>query len=204
MRSTELYLPPAAYCMTELTYSSVLSRDRRMAALVARYGEFDPTSQSPFQAIVRAVVCQQISTKAANTIRGRLAQTVGTLPSDFRQADSDLLRSVGLPGRKAAALLTAATAAHEGLFDSLGTLPDEGALEQLTRLAGVGPWTAEMVLIFGLGRPDVWPTSDAGLCMAVRSTYGADDRATLDAVGTRFKPFRSWAARYLWASLENA
>ena len=60
-----------------------------------------------------------------------------------------------------------------------------------------------MVLIFGLGRQDVWPTSDAGLRTAVRSSYGSDDPANLHEIGARFRPFRSWAARYLWASLEN-
>ena len=174
-----------------------------MADLIARYGQMKHPSQSPFQALMRAIVAQQISTKAANAIRARIELEIGTNARDFSHVNLERLRSLGLPRRKAASLLAASSPGMAGRLSNLVRIRDHEARSQLLKLPGVGPWTAEMVLIFGLGRQDVWPLGDAGLITSARITYGATGEQKFEELGDRFRPFRSWAARYLWKSLEN-
>lgn len=174
-----------------------------MAALIAQYGRLKYPSQRPFQALMRAIVAQQISTKAANTIRARIELEIGTNPRDFSHVSVQRLRSFGLPRRRATSLLAASSAGMAGRLSKLVKMSDREARSQILELPGVGPWTAEMVLIFGLGRQDIWPLGDAGLVNAAKTTYGTTGEQSLEQLGDKFRPFRSWAARYLWKSLEN-
>lgn len=86
----------------------------------------------------------------------------------------------------------------------MADLNDEDAVQALIRLKGVGRWTAEMILVFSLGREDVWPVDDAGLLKAANRLYGVQGVNEFITLGERFKPFRTHAAWYLWASLDNS
>mgnify|MGYP003433067242 CR=1 FL=1 len=117
-------------------------------------------------------------------------------------APLDLLRQAGLSRAKALALKDLAAKAEEGLLDGLDRLEDEAVVERLTRVRGVGLWTAEMFLMFGLGRPDVWPVRDLGLRRAAARLFGVAP-AALPAFGEAFRPYRSHLAWYLWRSLSS-
>jgi DNA-3-methyladenine glycosylase II len=97
-----------------------------------------------------------------------------------------------------------ASLAIAGEFADLEERPDLDVIARLRSIKGIGPWTAQMFLIFSLARPDVWPTSDAGLKAAASRLYGATSKASVEQLGFRFRPKRSLAALYLWRSLENA
>lgn len=175
-----------------------------MHSLVLRYGELTLKRRSPFVALSRSIVAQQISTKAADTIRRRLAQRFGSTPELYATASIPALRSLGLSRAKAKCLREVAALTLAGEFDELEQLRDESAIARLRTIRGIGPWTAEMFLIFCLGRQDVWPIADAGLRAAAGRLYGANSRSSVEQLGVRFRPKRSVAALYLWKSLENS
>lgn len=175
-----------------------------MQSLIDRYGKLRLKRRPAFVALSRSIVAQQISTKAADTIRRRLEAHFGRSASSFVTAEISTLRRFGISEAKANCLLRVASHAVAGNFDDLDSLPDEVVIERLRTIKGIGPWTAEMFLIFSLARPDVWPVSDTGLRAAVRRLYGTEALTAVRRVGARFAPQRSVAALYLWRSLENS
>ena len=179
----------------------VLGRDPEMAALVRRHGPAPIGGRPLLLALVRAVAAQQLSTSAAATILGRVEGRIGLEPGALAAARSDRLRRCGLSAAKARTVREVARRALAGELDALPALGDEEVRERLLAIRGVGPWTVQMVMIFALGRPDVWPTGDAGVQRAALRVYGAP-REALEALGERFRPWRSHAAWYLWRSLE--
>lgn len=181
----------------------VLRADTRMAELMAKYGSLMLRRRSGFLTLCRSVIAQQISTKAADTIRQKLHERWGADPHVLARASSDDIQLCGLSARKAACLRDVATRAVAGEFDKLAELSDNQVTERLTNIKGVGPWTAEMFLIFGLARSNVWPVRDAGLQAAARNVYGFETLEEIELLGSRFVPSRSLAALYLWRSLEN-
>jgi DNA-3-methyladenine glycosylase II len=174
-----------------------------MAELIQRYGSISLRPRPPFIALSRSVIAQQISTRAADTIRERFIRSFGNEPSQVAQASLEQLRALGLTSAKGRCLQRIAERASNGDFDALELLSDEDVARRLTETTGVGPWTANMFLIFGLGRADIWPTSDAGLKAAARRLYSVKSDTALVKLGSRFAPYRSYAAAYLWKSLEN-
>lgn len=177
--------------------------DPTMDALVRRYRGFPRAPQGLYPALVRAIISQQISNKAASTIRAGLRQRIGLEPLQLIAASTDDLRSCGLPQRKLAALQQVARLEIAGELKALDEGSDASLVRELTALPGIGAWTAEMVLIFGLHRPDVWPTSDHGLRTAVHKLYHVSSLTEVTNLGERFRPWRSYAAWYFWRSLEN-
>ncbi|MFQ5550127.1 MAG: DNA-3-methyladenine glycosylase family protein, partial [Gemmatimonadales bacterium] len=109
---------------------------------------------------------------------------------------------VGLSEAKAIAIKRVAHAKIDGLFDRLKGKTDEQIRELLVAIKGIGPWTVDMVLMFGLARRDVWPIGDGGIQRAAREQYAVAPGPELDELGDRFRPYRSYAAWYLWRSLE--
>lgn len=183
--------------------SGAWTADAVMRALIRRYGNLRLKPRAPFAVLGRSIVAQQISTKAADTIRQRLSQRFGSGPEQFASARVATLRRFGLSQAKAACLREVASLALAGEFNELERLPDAEVTERLRSIKGIGPWTAEMFLIFSLARQDVWPTTDAGLRSAAGHLYGANSKPSLEQLGLRFRPKRSVAALYLWRSLEN-
>jgi DNA-3-methyladenine glycosylase II len=162
--------------------------------------------------LVRAIVGQQLSSKAAATIFGRLRGLFpdGEITAAGLQAlDDATLRGVGLSSQKLTYLRDLSARIAEGRLrlDDLDELPDEQVIERLTVVKGFGRWTAEMFLMFRLQRPDVLPVGDLGICTAVQRIYRLRQRPKPDRltkIGEAWRPYRSIACWYLWESLKKS
>jgi DNA-3-methyladenine glycosylase II len=165
-----------------------------------------------YGALLRAIVGQQLSVKAARTIYERfIALFDGRTPTpeELLEVHTDTLRAAGLSGAKAKYVRSLAERMISGdlELDRLDELSDERVTAALVAVKGLGQWTADMFLIFHLGRPDVLPVGDLGVRRAVERLYGLEalpSAAELEALGERWRPYRSLASLYLWASLDNA
>jgi 3-methyladenine DNA glycosylase/8-oxoguanine DNA glycosylase len=163
---------------------------------------------SGFWYLARAILRQQISGHAARAIDDRLHARFGPVlkPEHFLAASDEELRSLGLSRQKAGYLRDLSAHARNGLpFARLTRLADERVIETLTRVKGVGRWTAEMYLMFRLGRPDVLPVDDYGIRKAMQLAYGWRSLPKPDRMrrtAEAWRPFRSAACWYLWRSLE--
>ena len=180
--------------------------DPVLAAFHRRHGpapfQPNPVPERPlFQVLAESIVAQQLSAKAAATLTERLWRRVPPEAEASAGLPLEAFRQVGLSRAKALALKDLAEKALQGLLEGLHHLPDEGVKARLQEVRGVGPWTAEMVLMFGLGRPDVWPVGDLGVQKAARALFGVA-REDLPRFGEAFRPYRSHLAWYLWRSLE--
>lgn len=190
--------------------------DPRLAEVIAAVGPPTLTLRpdETLPALLRSIVYQQLSGKAASTIHGRVLSAFG----DGRQPDAhalaaaedDALRACGLSRAKVAAVRDLVGRQLEGslpLRETLLQLDDVDVVRTLTAVRGVGPWTAQMVLMFNLGRPDVWPSADLGVQEGYRLVSGAEERPTareLATEGERYRPWRSVAAWYLWRAVDLA
>jgi len=198
-----------------LTVTKSLARDAEahlsrscpiMASLVMRHGgcSLGTIETEPFPTLVNAIIGQHLSAKAARTIRGRFnklavpfnAQQVALIPHSS-------LRSIGISAAKAGYILgIASRIASEGLdLNDLCEKADNDVISSLCDLPGVGRWTAEMFLIFGLKRPDVLSLGDAGLQRAGRMLFGPSKK--LEAISETWRPYRSIASWYLWRALDE-
>jgi DNA-3-methyladenine glycosylase II len=190
-----------------------LRLDLQLGKLIQSY-QLKPLRQPEtidiFSDLVGSIISQQLSVKAADAIEKRVLAALppeGLTPTTILTADQETLRSCGLSYAKIKYIRSAADAVLSGLvnFDNLGSLPDEEVIQELVQISGVGRWTAEMLLIFSLERPDVFSVGDLGLRNAVARLYGLDreDRGAISLLAEAWSPYRSLASRYLWASLEN-
>lgn len=201
--------------MLDLTQATKhLSRaDPVMRAIMKSVGpcELRPgTRGDHFTTLARAIVGQQLSTKAAETIWKRVLALHGNgrhiRPADLLALSDTALRGAGMSNAKVAYVkdLAAKVASEELKLNRLSRLSDEDIVDALTSIKGIGRWTVEMFLIFKLGRPDVWPIGDLGIRNAVVRAYGIDPtKANLVAVGEPWRPWRSVASWYLWRTLAN-
>jgi DNA-3-methyladenine glycosylase II len=196
--------------------------DPTMAALIGRLGKIDLATRlrrrkeerpgDAYGALLRAIVGQQLSTKAARTIYGRVLELFdgGTpSPEQLLEADESDLRGAGLSGRKVEYIRDLASHVIEGELelDRLDQLGDEEVIEEIVAVRGLGVWTAEMFLMFHLERPDVLSGGDLGIRKAVQIEYGLDEMpapAQVLEIGEPWRPHRSLASLYLWESLANA
>jgi DNA-3-methyladenine glycosylase II len=164
----------------------------------------------PFKALIRAIVGQQLSAKAAATIFSRFEALFDAFPTppQVLAVPDDRLRGVGLSSQKLGYLRDLCRRIVEGELplDVLDRMDDEAVIEKLTQVKGIGRWTAEMFLIFRLQRPDVLPVGDLGIVRAVQRAYKlrkAPSPDRLTRIGEVWRPYRSVACWYLWASLNN-
>jgi DNA-3-methyladenine glycosylase II len=183
--------------------------DPLMARLVDTHGSPGLKLRGePFFTLTRAIVGQQISVKAAQSVWDRLVLAVGDIaPDRFLQLGTQGLGGLGLSGRKVEYLLDLASHFERDplLGTQLALLDDEDAIERLTQIRGIGRWTAEMALIFSLGRPNVLPLADLGLLKAIRLHYCEGDTLDARTAGTlanAWVPWRSAATWLLWRSLD--
>ncbi|MPY68303.1 DNA-3-methyladenine glycosylase 2 family protein [Deinococcus sp. SDU3-2] len=178
-----------------------LVRDPVLGGVIATLGPLAPLTPTPdpFGTLIRSVIGQQLSVTAADRIAERVGTALGEVtPGALGAAAPGSLRALGLSWAKVRTVQALAGAAQSGQVDfaHLGTLPDEAVIAALTPLPGIGRWTAEMFLIFGLARPDVFSHGDLILRQGVgRLAPGADARAVVKA----WSPWRTLAARALWA-----
>jgi DNA-3-methyladenine glycosylase II len=165
-----------------------------------------------YGALVRSIVGQQLSTKAARAIYGRLEEHFGgrtPTPSQLLAEDPDALRAAaGLSRRKVEYLRDLAARVEDGRLElsRLTDLADEQVLAELVGVKGLGPWTAHMFLIFHLERPDVLPVGDLGTRAAVKRAYDLEELPTaaeLERIAEPWRPHRTLAALYLWRSLDG-
>jgi DNA-3-methyladenine glycosylase II len=182
-----------------------------MAALIARYPDAILGNRGdPFQTLARAIVGQQISVKAADSIWARFAALAGTVaPERIVTRELDALAACGLSRRKAEYLRDLAGHFVDARIEPARwkKMEDEAVIAELVDVRGIGRWTAEMFLIFNLRRPDVWPVDDIGLQKAVALHYLGGERPTpkiLRQHGERHAPWRTVATWYLWRSLDPA
>ncbi|MBY0563326.1 MAG: hypothetical protein K2P58_03985 [Hyphomonadaceae bacterium] len=187
---------------------------KRFARVVANHEPF-PTkggrSKDPYRALVRAVVYQQLSGKAAATIHGRVLALFPDKdhpePEDLLSAPDERLRAAGLSRQKTAALKDIAQKRIDGIIPparALTRLSDNEIIERLTAARGVGRWTVEMYLIFSLNRPDVLPIDDLGVRKGAEKLYKRSfTPKELGAYGERWGPWRSAAAWHLWRLMDT-
>ena len=191
--------------------------DPRMAALVDADPELDPEAwmdrvpSDLWGALVLQVIGQQLSLAAAAAILTRLNALQGDrmpTPAELLATDAETLRGIGMSRAKAVYLHDLAARLEDGRLDldRLRTLDDDAARSELTQVKGVGRFTADGVLMLALRRPDVWPAADLALRRSVERTWGLDPPASVeqvDALGERFRPWRTLAAAYLYSSVES-
>jgi DNA-3-methyladenine glycosylase II len=193
------------------------SVDHVLRRLIDERGPIDPETDRrgsrphAYEALARAIVGQQLSTKAAASIWGRITELFGEetpSPQHLIEADGQTLRDAGLSWSKVGFLKDLAERVADGRLDldRLSELSDEDVVATLTEIKGVGRWTAEMFLIFHLARPDVISTGDLGIRRAAQVAYGLDDLpgpAELERIAEPWRPHRTLACLYLWRSLDN-
>ncbi len=180
--------------------------DPALGALITRVGtiRLSPPSD-PFVALVRSIVGQQLSERAARAIFGKLSTTLDITPEALASADEAVLREVGLSHQKASYVKGIARRFLIGDFDSdrLEALADEDAMSELMRLRGVGPWSAQMFLMFALARPDVLAVDDLGVRAQAGEMMSLGRPASRDELIERaeaWRPHRSAASFYLMAA----
>jgi DNA-3-methyladenine glycosylase II len=181
--------------------------DPELRTLTERYaGERLVPRGDLFHTLARSIVGQQISVKAAQTIWGRFLGVVGPLTRDtVLNAETDALRGAGLSARKVEYLRHVADSLPDLLATPWDTLSDEEAIRRFSELRGVGRWTAEMLLIFHLERPDVLPLGDVGLLRGAALLVGAEGKLSPSEVhrmGEAWRPYRSVATWLLWRALD--
>jgi DNA-3-methyladenine glycosylase II len=205
--------------MSAATRRKLAAADPTMAALIERVGKIDIATRlkrrseerpaDPYGALLRAIVGQQLSTKAARTIYGRVLELFDgqtPTPEQLLEASEKDLRGAGLSGRKVEYIrdLAAHVISGELELDRFDKLSDEEVIEEIVAVRGLGQWTAEMFLLFHLERPDVLSGGDLGIRKAVQIEYGLEEMPTPERVleiGEPWRPNRSLASLYLWESL---
>lgn len=190
--------------------------DPRMAALIARSTRYNLKLNGlvrPFDALAESIAYQQLSGKAAATIWGRVRALYGKRkyldPRAVLETPDEKLRAAGLSRSKVAALKDLAAKTIDGTVPTvraLAKMTDEEIIERLIQVRGIGRWTVEMLLLFDLGRPDVWPIHDYGVQKGFAKTFGKRKLPTPKQLlkhGKKFAPHRSVAAWYFWRALDN-
>ena len=192
---------------------ALMRRDPRLAPVIRKYKNrslVDAPNLDPFPALVRTITAQQISTKAASTIYGRLIGHMpdGTTPDALLALTDDQFRQAGLSRQKIGYLRDLAAKVKSGELPvaSLHELDDAAVIEAIVKVKGLGRWSAEMFLMFRLRRPDVLPVGDLGIVTAIQRLYGLRKKpnaARIMKIGEAWRPYRTVACWYLWRSLEN-
>jgi DNA-3-methyladenine glycosylase II len=185
----------------------LLRDDPDLGPLVDEHGEVvvEP-HEDPFERLVVSIVRQQVSMDAAAAIRERLFDAVDATPEAMAAADPAVLRDAGLSSQKVEYVRNVADAFTERGYDRdyFRELTDDAVHDELTSIAGVGPWTANMFLMFGLGREDVFPVGDLGIRKGMQVLFGEDTtRAEMREVAERWQPYRSYASLYVWRAYEG-
>jgi DNA-3-methyladenine glycosylase II len=192
-----------------------------MLSLIKKYPAptFENRSAFLYEDLIESIISQQLSIKAADTIFGRFkalfhsrhpelvsgSQTLFPDPEHILSKSDDELRAVGLSYQKASYIKSIANTFATKQIDPsiIAHMQDEEVITELTKIKGVGKWTAEMILIFTLNRPDIFSIGDLGLRNAITKLYGITNRQEMLELAATWAPNRSTASWYLWRSLEN-
>jgi DNA-3-methyladenine glycosylase II len=193
----------------------LMRRDPVLAPVIRKHKHrtiLDTPLIDPFAALVRTITSQQLSTKAAATIHRRVLELMPggvATPDAIERTTDEQLRTAGLSRQKIAYVRDLARHASTGELSlhTLNTLGDEDVIEAITKVKGLGRWSAEMFLMFRLHRADVLPVDDLGIVVAVQRLYGLRKRPKADRlrkIAEPWRPYRTVACWYLWRSLENS
>jgi DNA-3-methyladenine glycosylase II len=186
--------------------------DPVIAGIIQRVGACSIQYREPsFETLVRSIVYQQLSGRVASVIFGRLHAAAGEerlTPAGIMKLRPERMRKLGLSGQKTLYIRELAKHTRRGsiVFEDLHAADDAAVIEHLTRVKGIGVWTAQMFLMFALRREDVLPVADLGIRSAMKKAYGLDDLpkpAEMEKIAAAWKPYSSIACWYLWRSLEN-
>ena len=186
--------------------------DPVLSSVIERVGRYGIQYREPnFETLVRSIVYQQLSGRVASVIFGRLTALVprGKLtPEAVLKLTPARMRKAGLSKQKTAYIRDLARKTARGTlqFEALSEMQDHDVIEHLTQVKGIGVWTAHMFLMFALQRPDVLPTGDLGIRMAIRKAYGLEELPLpkhIEEIAVRWRPYCSVATWYLWRSLEG-
>ena len=189
----------------EQALSYLRKKDKRLCEVIDRIGHFDRTVDPDlFSSVVHHIIGQQISTKAQATIWQRMQDALGTVNAEaILAAGVPSLQALGMTFRKAAYITDFAERVHTGAFDldAVAHMSDEAAIRALSSLKGIGVWTAEMILLFCLQRPDIFSYDDLAIRRGLRMVYHPReiDRDLFEKYRRRFCPYCSVASLYLWA-----
>ncbi len=200
--------------LSKLNYDKAivhLKKDKVLGEIIKKYEIPNWNSKSDlFQDLIESIINQQLSGKAAATIFGRfksLFKNKFPTPEQILKVSDQKIRNCGISYPKTKYIKGICSAITNGNLDirKISVLPDEDFIIELTKLKGVGRWTAEMILIFSLKRPDVFSVGDLGLRTAVSKLYKIEREniKEIEKISLKWSPFRSLAARFLWKSLEN-
>jgi DNA-3-methyladenine glycosylase II len=193
--------------------AEVYRRDPVMAAHIDRVGPFAarPGQGDFFHALVRSILYQQLAGKAAAAIHGRFIVTVGgaVTPQAVLATPVDDIRKAGLSGAKTTSVIDLANRVTDGTVPLHGieAYDDEEIIGRLSTVRGIGRWTAEMFLLFELGRLDVWPVGDLGIRHGWQLIYGLEQMPSareLEPMGEKFRPYRTVPAWYSWQAVHIA
>jgi 3-methyladenine DNA glycosylase/8-oxoguanine DNA glycosylase len=192
------------------------TRDPVLAELIARVGPFTLQANAvvrPFDALAESIAYQQLSGKAAATIFGRVRALFPKrkwfVPQLVLETADEIFRAAGLSRSKTMAIKDLAAKTIDGTVPSaraLARMSDEEIIERLTAVRGIGRWTVEMLLLFDLGRLDVWPVTDYGVRKGYAKTFGKRKLPTpkqLTKIGEKWRPYRGVAAWYFWRALDT-
>ena len=179
-------------------------KDKRLSAAIDRIGMIKRViTQEPFKALVSSIISQQISSKAAQTVWNRFHELVQEItPQNIVNSNTELIQKCGMTMKKVGYIKGIADAAITGEvdFENLYTLSDEDIIKRLSALHGVGIWTAEMLLIFSLNRPNVLSFKDLAICRGIMKLYGLKtlSKEQFEKYRKRYSPYGSVASLYLW------
>jgi DNA-3-methyladenine glycosylase II len=187
-------------------HDALRAADEVLGACIDRHGELrlDP-AEDLFERLITSILRQQVSMASAAATRERLFEAVEVTPDGILTADDAVLRDAGLSRQKTRYVNNVADAFRKNDYsrDSFADMDDEAVVAELTSITGVGPWTAEMQLMFALGRPDVFPVGDLGIKKGMRTLYGDLTREEMVEKADDWRPYRSYASLYLWRAKED-
>lgn len=206
--------PSRQHSALALAQARLIGVDPVLDELIGRHGPAllpsAPPASRRFSELAESIAYQQLNGTAAATIWGRVVEACGgeVTPDALLTAGPDRLRGAGLSGAKTRSMLDLAGRVAEGTLPlgRIGRLDDEGVIAQLTPVWGIGRWTAQMFLMFTLGRVDIWPTGDYGVRNGYMLAWGLDDHPTeaeMAAYGEPFEGARSLVAWYCWRAADT-
>ncbi|MCG3779058.1 MAG: DNA-3-methyladenine glycosylase [Candidatus Nitrosopumilus limneticus] len=189
----------------------VLNKDKKLKKIISSVGECKiRTISNPFEALVEAIITQQISDSAGKSISLKFKNLFGKkypTPSDVIKLSKDKIQSVGLSKMKAEYIfdISQMVVNKKLNFQIFKKMSDEDVIAELTKIRGIGKWTAQMYLIFALGRMDVFPLGDLGLINGIKKLYGLENPSTDEILGitNNWIPYRTIGTWYIWRGVKN-
>ena len=191
----------------EMAKKELSRKDDVLHEIINEFDDLELVSRGDlFYTLIRSVIGQQISVKAASTVWSRFCERIGDIkPENILSADIEELRSCGLSQRKAEYVIGISESWSD--YDSLEwkEMSNEEIIQELIKLRGVGRWTAEMILIFTMLRPDVFPIGDIGMIRGIEKSYNSGERMSredLYSISEKWKPWRTVACCYMWRTVD--